>query len=388
MILRHSMVLNLSNKDTALIKEKSKEAARCWNFCVELVTKACKEDGKWLSSFAMWPYVKGGKFNLPTNIIQGITEKLDTVRHATVTRKKLGFNHKYPYKIKEYFCLPFKKTSFKKIDNTLLRITLEKGKYIFIPFPNDLTNVPICGEITFKNGHYIFCYCVEVKEEKPIISDTKMGIDLGEIHSISATTNEGDALIVTNHLGRSFKRYRNKQKRKLQKKISRCKKGSNRYKKLNRARKRLQGKTKNKLKNLYHHTTKKAVQFAKEHNVSEIICGDCKGVEKETKKKKRLNRTNRQKISQLEYGELIDELKYKSTLNGIKFRLVKESYTSQTCPKCRALHKARGRTYKCPKCGYTIHRDINGAWNILNKQYKFEIPLFNIIGIHPIKSIS
>ena len=387
MILRHSMVLNLSNKDNALIEEKSKEAARCWNFCVELVANACKEEGKWLSSFAMWPHVKGGKFNLPTNIIQGITERLDTARHIAVTRKKHGFNHKYPYKIKEYFCLPLKKTSFKKVDNTL-RITLEKGKYIFIPFPNDLTDIPICGEITRKNGHYMFYYCVEVKEDELIVSDTKMGIDLGEIHSISATTNEGDALIVTNRLGRSFKRYRNKQKQKIQKKMSRCKKGSNRYKKLAKAKKRLQTKTSNKLKNLYHHTTKKAVQFAKEHNVSEIVCGDCKGVERNTKKKRRLDRNTRQKIAQLEYGTLIDQLTYKSKLNGIGFILEKESYTSQKCPKCGALHKMNGRTYKCRDCGYTAHRDVNGAWNILNKQYNFDIPLFNLVGIHPIKCIS
>ena len=283
--------------------------------------------------------------------------------------------------------MPLKKTSFKKVDNTL-RITLEKDKYIFVPFPNDLNDIPSYGEITFKNGHYVLYYCVEVKEAEAVISDTKMGIDLGEIHSISATTNNGDALIITNRLGRSYKRYRNKQLGNLQKKISKCKKGSNRLKKLVRAKRRLLNKTKNKLKNLYHHTTKKAVQFAKEHNVSEIVCGDCKGVEKGTKKKKRLNRTTRQKIAQLEYGALIDQLRYKAALNGIKFILVKESYTSQTCPKCGALHKVSGRTYKCRDCGYTVHRDINGAWNILNKQYSFDIPVLNIIGIHPIKSIS
>lgn len=131
-----------------------------------------------------------------------------------------------------------------------------------------------------------------------------------------------------------------------------------------------------------------AVQFAKEHNVSEIVCGNCKGVERNTKKKKRLNKNTQQKIVQLEYGTLIDQLTYKSKLNGIEFILAKESYTSQKCPKCGALHKMNGRTYKCRDCGYTVHQDINGAWNILNQNYTFDIPLFKLIGIHPIKCIS
>ena len=90
----------------------------------------------------------------------------------------------------------------------------------------------------------------------------------------------------------------------------------------------------------------------------------------------------------MEYGTLMNQLKYKATLNGIKFVPVNESYTSQMCPKCGKLHKTSNRNYKCCDCGYSAHRDIVGAWNILNKKYQFEIPDFNIIGIYPIKSIS
>ena len=387
MKLTHSIVLDLPKKDILLLGSKSSEAAKCWNCAVSLATYAWKEYGIWLSNFDIQKFLTGNKFNLHSNIIQGLTDKLHANRVMTTQNHKQGLKHKYPYKTKYYFCLPLKKSNFKKVDDTL-RISLAKGEYIYIPFPDDLTDIPSYGEITFKNGHYVFYYCVEVEEAEQVESDTKMGIDLGEIHSISAITNNGDALIITNRLGRSFKRYRNKQKRKLQKKMSKCKKGSNRYKKLARAKKRLQTKTGNKLKNLYHHTTKKAVQFAKEHNVSEIVCGNCKGVERNTKKKKRLNKNTRQKIAQLEYGTLIDQLTYKSKLNGIEFVLAKESYTSQKCPKCSALHKMNGRTYKCRDCGYTVHRDINGAWNILNQNYTFDIPLFKLIGIHPIKCIS
>ena len=67
----------------------------------------------------------------------------------------------------------------------------------------------------------------------------------------------------------------------------------------------------------------------------------------------------------------------------IKVKLVKENYTSQTCPKCSKKHKPQGRNYIC-SCGYETHRDIVGAWNILNKKYKFELVDFNIVHRQPI----
>ena len=386
MKLTHSITLKISNKDRALLDEKTKEAARCWNDIAKLSYYAWKEYGLWLSNYDIQPFLQR-KYKLAADTVIGLTDKFYNIKTTTATCRKMGLKNKYPYKTKKFFCLPLKKSNFKRIDN-ILRITLAKGEYLYISFPNDLENVPSYGEITYKNNKYVFYYIVNIEENISVESDIKLGIVLGEIHSISAVTNTGNALIVTNRLGRSYKRYRNKQLGKLNSKISKCKKGSNRYKKLNRAKRRLLNKTDYKLKNLYHQTTKKTIDFAKKHNVSEIICGNCKSISTNTKKKRRLNRVNRQKMSQMEYGTLMNQLKYKAALNGIRFVLVNESYTSQMCPKCGKLHKTNNRNYKCCDCGYSAHRDIVGAWNILNKKYTFDVPIFDIIGIYPVKSIS
>jgi putative transposase len=50
-----------------------------------------------------------------------------------------------------------------------------------------------------------------------------------------------------------------------------------------------------------------------------------------------------------------------------KVVLVNESYTSKTCGSCGHIHDTLGgsKIFKCPKCDFTIDRDVNGARNIL-----------------------
>lgn len=46
-----------------------------------------------------------------------------------------------------------------------------------------------------------------------------------------------------------------------------------------------------------------------------------------------------------------------------------EEFTSKTCTNCDHVHTKLGgsKIFKCPECGHTIGRDLNGALGILLK---------------------
>ena len=65
------------------------------------------------------------------------------------------------------------------------------------------------------------------------------------------------------------------------------------------------------------------------------------------------------------FYRLMKYIEYKAKLEGIKVEYVNPEYTSQRCPGCGTLNKARDRRYICKSCGYTTHRDRLGAINIM-----------------------
>ncbi len=62
-------------------------------------------------------------------------------------------------------------------------------------------------------------------------------------------------------------------------------------------------------------------------------------------------------------------LKHQATKYGCVVVDVTEEYTSKTCSKCGHVHRklSGSKTFKCPECGHTLDRDLNGAFNILLK---------------------
>ena len=85
------------------------------------------------------------------------------------------------------------------------------------------------------------------------------------------------------------------------------------------------------------------------------------------------NRHLSKSIQDSSFFTFIDTMRYKCSMNGIRFKQVPSNYpSSKTCSNCGYIKKdlkLKDRTYVCPECGLEIDRDYNAAINLMN--YKF-----------------
>ena len=196
-------------------------------------------------------------------------------------------------------------------------------------------------------------------------------IDLGEIHSIASVCENNQGIIITGRKLRSIKRLRNKKLSELQRKMSKCKKGSNQWKKYYRANQFILSKSQAQLTDVLHKTTKNFADWCAEQHVKHVAVGKVEGVQRQTSAKRKKSKRKRrtlvsQKLSQWQFGKIKDYLEYKLKAKGITLSEIDEVYSSQTCPVCTRLNKRSGRVYSCT-CGYKQHRDIHGASNLLSR---------------------
>ena len=91
-------------------------------------------------------------------------------------------------------------------------------------------------------------------------------------------------------------------------------------------------------------------------------------------KNKKLSKISKRMLSSLEHHKFRTRLEYQAKKRGNKVYFVDESYTSKTCCSCGDLNYNLGasKVFKCENknCQIEIDRDINGARNILNKNWE------------------
>jgi IS605 OrfB family transposase len=109
-----------------------------------------------------------------------------------------------------------------------------------------------------------------------------------------------------------------------------------------------------------HEAAAQVIAWAVARRVGTLKIGDPRGV---------LNldagRRHNKRIRDWRIGRLLAALQDKAARAGITAILVDERGTSSTCPTCaRRVPKPSGRTFSCPCCGFTGHRDLVGGANI------------------------
>lgn len=320
--------------------------------------------------------LKGFSEVLPAKAIQLIEKKfLGAIKSIQKARKVGRTDENYPWKIKKNYNTLWDKQMVYVKDNYILlskpithdengkKVVQEKVKIYskYIP-PN------ICyAEVLYDNGLKLALnYYIESEEIKQIKSDNISAIDLGEIHSITSVDTLGNTAIITGRKIRSYSRFRNKELGKLQKKLSKCTKGSRNYKKYRKAIVKLKSKSNAKINNSLHSATKQYRDYCLDNDIGTVVIGDLSKFNMNLDRHKN-RKGQKQRLSQWNHGKLVDMLTYKLSRHGIKISEIGEEYTSQTCPNCGNKYKPTSRNYTCKECGFELHRDVVGAYNILSK---------------------
>ena len=311
-----------------------------------------------------------GLYPINSQSVQAVVDKYCVACLATKSAKNLGLANKYPWRRKHNYPTTWKADSFKLVGNRLkLSLGIFAGKRqspIEIKLPKS-TNATLSGvkvqqiSLVWDGWLKLVVVVNDGKTNAPAIqSDKCCGVDLGEIHSIAAFESGGKALIITGRLLRSIKQYQLKKLAEFSQKLSKCKKNSRRYKKLQRAKRRMLQKTNARIRDLNQKITRSFVKWAVENEVGKVYVGNPEGVERQRRRK-----IVSQKLSRWNFGKHMEYLTYKLLSVGIELEKISEEYSTQTCPQCSRRHKCSSRNYRC-SCGYEAHRDIHGARNILS----------------------
>lgn len=362
--------LTIDKKTHWLLTCARREAAVIWNTCVQLAEYYYFNGKYWITEKELRKMLSG-HFKLHSQSVQNVIEQYCTNRENTTVLRSQGLTDwKYPWKTKHYFPVTW---SYQGIELKNKTITLKMGRGhdpITLKLPVKLPKVNLV-ELVYQNNRYYLHCAITTEIAKPEKASQEASVDMGEIHAM-ALTDGSDALIVSGRKLRSIKQYRAKKLAEIQRAMSKLKKGSRKWKKLIKCKKKLLSKASRQIHDLNHKITRQAADWCVEHNIKKVYIGDLDGIQRNTSnkktnpKKKRRSKKLNQKISTWEFGKQTRLLKYKLADNNISLKKEDESYTTQSCPECDHRHKPRGRAYKC-RCGYTEHRDVVGALNLLRK---------------------
>lgn len=334
------------------------EAAKVWAACRDLHREARKSGAKWPNRTELQKATKG-RFALHSQTVQMICHaflaNVDTTRQLRLQGDQQA---RYPYRDKHFYPLLWPAQAM-CLDGNRIVLPMGRGrKSLILPRPEWLTQPSAC-KLVWNGVHDELHITVkaEVAAEPP--GTQKATIDLGQIHQATVVTDTGAALIISGRGIRSEKRRMNKMHSELARKLSRCQKGSRRWRKLRAARRKQALRSERRIRDLRHKGARLAIDFCIAHEVGTLFIGNPDGV-----RRKNCGRKQNQRMSQWEYGRDIDYLQQKAKRAAIASFTGTERGTSSRCPECGHKQKVSGRNWRCRACDFIGHRDIVGGANM------------------------
>ncbi|QQV91761.1 transposase accessory protein [Klebsiella phage vB_KpM_FBKp34] len=252
------------------------------------------------------------------------------------------------------------KNAFKYINGQLfiaksMKVSLDV-KWSYGELPSHPSSITISKDASGR--YFVSCLCETEIEELPISSKTT-GIDLG-LKDLYITA---DGLKGKN--GKFTKKYAKRLAR-LQRKLSRMKKGGSNYNKMRLKVAKTHAKVSDSRRDALHKATSNLVK------TYQIISTETLKVKNMIK-----NRKLAKHIADASWGEFVRQLEYKASWFGRSIVKIEQFYpSSKTCSCCGHVLeelKLNVRHWVCPSCKTDHDRDINAALNI----HKRGLEIFN-----------
>jgi putative transposase len=324
------------------------EAARLWNDLIVRHHRIRRRGWKWPSRVRWQRWAKGRYPGLSAKSSQQIIgEFCEAVDSCRQLRKHGHEQASYPWKLRRYRDVIYTNQDARIRDGRLILPHGTSGT-LRIRLPDTITLPGRLMEVRLAYG-LVRLMCEVADTLRP--QQAVIGVDLG-VNTLIAATDGQQIILISGRAAKATIQYRNKQLARLQQAQSGCTKHSCHYKRLQRRKYALLGKTKRRIRDLCHKATRQVADAFP--NATCYVGGPFNDAAV------RIGRKQAQQVSTACTRKIIQLLDYKSAgAIGLS-----EAYSSQTCPVCGVRSKHR-RIYRCPSCGATGPRDAVGAVNIL-----------------------
>jgi len=302
-----------------------------------------------------------------SKVLQMVLRQLDADYNSFFALWKNGYKDARPprFKGRGYFAtMLYNQSGF----------SVERGKVTLSHFYNAVSlefKVPEKFEFekvyqvaVYRDGEDFYLSIVCEKEEKPYTDNgLYQAIDLGVDKIVTAVNSQGKFLEVKNQRPDKYWQPIIEQ---LQSRRDHCRRGSRRWRKLNRNLKRCQRKCANQLRDFQHKLSRKIVDNTRANT---IIIGalEVKQMAQSEKVPKPMrNGLNRATQNTGTLSRFAGFLTYKARLAGKKAIEIGEEGTTRTCYVCGRTHEMGiwDRTMRC-ECGNELNRDRNSAVNLM-----------------------
>lgn len=356
MIIRKSYKfrLNPTKKQAGILQTVLDECRWLYNNLLEQRKLSYEDLGMSLSKMnqqAFLPLLKEERPSLllvHSQVLQNINDRIDKAFKNFFRRCKSGEKPGFPrfrgFDRYDSFCYSQSGFSIEGKDLKLSKI----GNIRIVQHREIEGKIKTCT-IRRQDGKWYACFSCEMEAIPLPANNNSIGIDLG-IENF-ATLSDGEKI----ENPRFFKKSE-KDLAKAQRKLSKLNKGTPERNKQKKIVSKIHQRVRNKRSDFCHQTSRKII------NEYQYIC-----LEDLSTAKMMQDSYLAKSIADVSWNQFAQFLTYKAEEAGRKLGIVNPAYTSQNCSQCgnREVKKLSERNHCCQICGYTAHRDVNAAKNVL-----------------------